>query len=71
MFTALPDAAAVADGIRIPEYFLRWHQSNALSTVGEGRPAGPLRARARELPMAAADVVGRKLLDLDGAPHSF
>jgi hypothetical protein len=67
MFNALPPTAIVADGIRIPEYFLRWHQSNALSVIGEKRLADPLRERALELPLSQEDLVGRALLSLDQA----
>jgi hypothetical protein len=67
MFSALPPEAIAEDGLRVPEYFLRWHQSNALAAIGEERLADPLRTRTRELPFAEKDVVGRALLDLDQA----
>lgn len=67
MFTALPPEAIAEDGLHVPEYFLRWHQSNALAAIGEERLADPLRMRTRELPFAEKDVVGRALLDLDQA----
>jgi transcriptional regulator with XRE-family HTH domain len=71
IFDALPDDMIAADGIRIPEYFLRWHQSNALSIVGEGRLAGPLRERAMTLSFGSGDLVGRSLLCLDQAALMF
>ena len=67
MFAALPADATVEDGMRVPEYFLRWHQSNALSVIGERQLADPLRERTLELPFSARDVVGRALLELDEA----
>jgi hypothetical protein len=71
IFDALPESMIAADGIRIPEYFLRWHQSNALSIVGEARLAGPLRRRALEQPLSRGDLVGRSLLYLDEADLLF
>ena len=71
VFDALPQGQDVADGVRIPEYFLRWHQSNALSMIGEARLADPLRKRALELPMGSNDPVGRALLGLDEASLKF
>lgn len=71
IYEALPPNMIAADGIRIPEYFLRWHQSNALSIIGEGRLADPLRKRALELPLGKNDVVGRGLLHLDEASLLF
>lgn len=67
MFSALPSEAIVEDGLRVWEYVLRWHQSNALAAIGEERLAAPVRTRARELPFAKKDVVGRVLLDFDQA----
>ncbi|WP_156371195.1 hypothetical protein [Nocardia arizonensis] len=67
MFAALPDSETVADGLHITEYFLRWHQSNALTVIGEQATADILRARALELPFARQDEVGRALLRLDEA----
>jgi hypothetical protein len=67
IFDALPQPQIAADGIRIPEYFLRWHQSNALSMIGEGELAKPLRQRALELPLGSSDLIGRALLLLDEA----
>lgn len=61
-----PDAVA-ADRIHVPEFCLRWHQSNALSAIGERRLADPLRARTLELPYAEKEIVGRTLLHLDEA----
>jgi len=71
IFDALPQDYGVADGVRIPEYFLRWHQSNALSIIGEARLADPLRGRALELLMSKNDLVGRALLGLDEASLMF
>ena len=71
IFEALPREQDVANGVKIPEYFLRWHQSNALSIIGEARLAGPLRMRALELPMGNIDLVGRALLGLDEASLMF
>ncbi|GAB2603884.1 hypothetical protein Aab01nite_47680 [Paractinoplanes abujensis] len=71
IFDELPPEMIAADGIRIPEYFLRWHQSNALSIVGEGRLADPLRHRALELTSVSGDLVGRSLLHLDRAAVMF
>jgi transcriptional regulator with XRE-family HTH domain len=71
IFDALPDNMIAADGIRIPEYFLRWHQSNALSIVGEARLADPLRRRALTLSDGNGDLVGRSLLHLDRAALMF
>ncbi|EIV94756.1 hypothetical protein FraQA3DRAFT_4537 [Frankia sp. QA3] len=71
VFDALSPGHIAADGIRIPEYFLRWHQSNALSVIGEGRLADPLRRRALELPLGRGDLVGRALLLLDQATLAF
>jgi hypothetical protein len=71
IFNALPSSAIAADGIRIPEYFLRWHQSNALSVVGERELAEELRKRALELPFSRQDLVGRALLVLDEASLLF
>ena len=71
IFGALPPDMTAADGIRIPEYFLRWHQSNALSIIGEGRLSGPLRQRALTLSYESGDLVGRSLLHLDQAALMF
>lgn len=71
IFNALPPEKTAADGIHIPEYFLRWHQSNALSIAGEARLADPLRRRALELPGSRGDLVGRSLLLLDEASLLF
>ena len=71
IFDALPATMIAADGIRIPEYFLRWHQSNALSIVGESRLADPLRQRAMKLSCTSGDMVGRSLLYLDRAALQF
>jgi transcriptional regulator with XRE-family HTH domain len=71
IFEALPEQQIAADGIRIPEYFLRWHQSNALSIIGEARLADPLRRRALELPLGNSDLIGRALLGLDEAFLTF
>jgi hypothetical protein len=67
MFDLIPDEAAIEDGVRVPEYFLRWHQSNALTAIGEKEWADRLRRRTLELPFATKDLVGRALLDLDEA----
>jgi transcriptional regulator with XRE-family HTH domain len=71
IFNALPPEKTTADGFHVPEYFLRWHQSNALSLIGESRLADPLRRRALELPGSRGDVVGRSLLLLDEASLLF
>jgi transcriptional regulator with XRE-family HTH domain len=71
IFEALPQQQIIPDGIRIPEYFLRWHQSNALSIIGEARLADPLRRRALELPLGNGDLIGRALLRLDEASLRF
>jgi transcriptional regulator with XRE-family HTH domain len=71
VFEALPQEQIAADGIRIPEYFLCWHQSNALSIIGEARLADPLRSRALKLPMGKGDLIGRALLGLDEASLRF
>jgi transcriptional regulator with XRE-family HTH domain len=70
-FDALPQQQIAADGVRIPEYFLRWHQSNALSIIGEARLANPLRRQALELPLGKGDLIGRALLGLDEASLMF
>lgn len=67
MFTALADTETVADGLHVTEYFLRWHQSNALTVIGAKNHADPLRARALELPFSQQDQVGEALLRLDEA----
>jgi hypothetical protein len=71
VFDSLPADMIAADGIRIPEYFLRWHQSNALSIVGAGRLADPLRQRALTLSAESGDLVGRSLLHLDRSALMF
>ncbi|RJO79230.1 hypothetical protein D5S18_02515 [Nocardia panacis] len=67
MFEALPPRATAEDNIGTSEYILRWHQSHALSSIGEWRAAEEIRGRVLELPMAHRDQVGRALLDLDMA----
>ncbi|MEV0292768.1 hypothetical protein [Nocardia sp. NPDC050710] len=67
MFAALPEAQTVADGLHVTEYFLRWHQSNALTAIGERRQAEVLRQRALDLPFSRQDEVGGALLRLDEA----
>ncbi|MEV0064572.1 helix-turn-helix transcriptional regulator [Nocardia sp. NPDC050718] len=67
MFAALPDTETVADGLHVTEYFLRWHQSNALTMIGMKSQADPLRTRALELPFSRQDQVGEALLQLDQA----
>lgn len=67
VFEALPTHQVAADGLRVPEYFVCWHQSTALSILGEARLADPLRRRALELPLGRTDLVGRALLHLDKA----
>jgi len=67
MFAALPAAATVEDGTKISEYFLRWHESNALSVVGEDKLAREMRALALAHPFAGRDLAGRALLELDQA----
>ncbi len=67
MFAELPDSETTADGLHVTEYFLRWHQSNALTVIGERATADILRDRAMELPFARQDEVGRALLRLDEA----
>ncbi|MFI6165961.1 helix-turn-helix domain-containing protein [Nocardia sp. NPDC051052] len=67
MFAVLPEAEAVADGCHIIEYFLRWHQSAALTALGATTDAGVLRTRALELPFSRQDPVGALALRLDDA----
>lgn len=67
MFAALPDTATTDDNLGTSEYILRWHQSHALSSIGDWRAAESIRDRMLELPMAEKDQVGRALLDLDMA----
>ncbi|MEU7138141.1 hypothetical protein ABZ942_01685 [Nocardia sp. NPDC046473] len=67
MFAALSDEETVADGFRVSEYLLRWHQANSLALVGAHAQAAPLRDRVLELPLAQHDQVGRALLHLDKA----
>lgn len=67
MFDVLPDEAVVQDGVHISEYFLRWHQANALTVAGEKQLADLVRQRAFELPFSSKDFVGRMLLELDQA----
>ncbi|GAA5073263.1 hypothetical protein GCM10023319_06440 [Nocardia iowensis] len=67
MFAALPATATTDDNLGTSEYILRWHQSHALSSVGDWRAAESIRQRMLELPMAEKDQVGRALLDLDMA----
>ncbi|WP_405161830.1 helix-turn-helix transcriptional regulator [Nocardia sp. NBC_01499] len=67
MFAALPDTATTDDNLGTSEYILRWHQSHALSSIGDWRAAEAIRGRMLELPMAEKDQVGRALLDLDMA----
>ncbi|MFD6161040.1 hypothetical protein ACFWF7_42860 [Nocardia sp. NPDC060256] len=67
MFTALPEAETVADGCHITEYFMRWHQSVALTAIGARTDADALRTRALELPFSRQDEVGTAALHLDEA----
>ncbi|MGY2011173.1 hypothetical protein ACW9HJ_28135 [Nocardia gipuzkoensis] len=67
MFSSLPEKETVEDGLHISEYFLRWHQSNALTAVGAATSAETFRTRALELPFSRQDRVGRILLHLDNA----
>ncbi|MFI9403606.1 helix-turn-helix domain-containing protein [Nocardia sp. NPDC052316] len=67
MFDALPETATTDDNLGTSEYILRWHQSHALSSIGDWRAAEAVRDRMLELPMAEKDQVGRALLDLDMA----
>ncbi|MFG1793214.1 helix-turn-helix domain-containing protein [Nocardia sp. NPDC049149] len=67
MFAELPEAETVADGFRVSEYLLRWHQANSLALVGAHAEAAPLRAFVRDLPLANHDQVGWALLNLDEA----
>ncbi|WP_433662990.1 helix-turn-helix domain-containing protein [Nocardia sp. CA-128927] len=67
MFAALPDTATTDDNLGTSEYILRWHQSHALSSIGDWRAAESIRDRMLELPMAEKDQIGRALLDLDMA----
>ncbi|MFI5782954.1 hypothetical protein [Nocardia sp. NPDC051570] len=67
MFATLPETERVADGCHIVEYFLRWHQSGALTAIGARADAEALRARALELPSSHLDPVGRAVLHLDAA----
>ena len=71
MWSALPDTSKVEDGVRLPEYLLRWHQSNALTVIGCHERAEALRRRAMELPLSANDDEGRTLLILDEAASLF
>ncbi|MFE3544640.1 helix-turn-helix domain-containing protein [Nocardia sp. NPDC059177] len=71
MFAALPESETVADGLHVTEYFLRWHQSNALTMIGMKDHADPLRTRALELPFSRQDLVGEALLRLDEAALSL
>ncbi len=65
MFEALPSTATSDDNLGTSEYILRWHQSHALTSIGDRRAAEEMRARVLELPMAEKDQVGRALMDLD------
>lgn len=65
VFAALPATATTDDNLGTSEYILRWHQSHALTSLGDRRAAEEMRARVLELPMASKDRVGRALLDLD------
>ncbi|MCM6772489.1 helix-turn-helix domain-containing protein [Nocardia sp. CDC159] len=65
MFAALPATATTDDNLGTSEYILRWHQSHALTSLGDRKAAEEMRARVLELPMADKDQVGRALLDLD------
>ncbi|MFI9510063.1 helix-turn-helix domain-containing protein [Nocardia sp. NPDC052566] len=65
MFAALPSTATTDDNLGTSEYILRWHQSHALTAIGDRRSGEEIRQRVLELPMAAKDHVGRSLLDLD------
>ncbi|QIS09631.1 helix-turn-helix domain-containing protein [Nocardia arthritidis] len=65
LFAALPSESTADDNLGTSEYILRWHQSHALSSIGDWRAAEELRNRVLELPMAQKDQVGRSLLDLD------
>ncbi len=67
MFTELPLEETTDDNLGTSEYILRWHQSHALSSIGDWRSAEEIRTRMLELPMADKDHVGRSLLDLDMA----
>ncbi len=67
MFANLPSDVKSDDNLGISEYILRWHQSHALSSIGDWRAAEELRQRMLSLPMADKDQVGRSLLDLDMA----
>ncbi|MFI5781170.1 hypothetical protein [Nocardia sp. NPDC051570] len=67
MFSSLPEAETAADGYHVTEYFLRWHQSNALTALGRHAEADVLRTRALELPFSRQDRVGQELLHLDAA----
>lgn len=71
MFAALPGTETTADGCHITEYFLRWHQSNALTAVGVTAEANALRKRALELPFSQKDKVGQALLRLDEAASTI
>ncbi|KZM68374.1 hypothetical protein AWN90_10835 [Nocardia terpenica] len=71
MFAALPGTETTADGCHITEYFLRWHQSNALTAVGVKAEANALRRRALELPFSQKDKVGQALLRLDEAASTI
>ncbi|TCO47361.1 hypothetical protein EV192_117101 [Actinocrispum wychmicini] len=71
MWSALPSTAKVEDGVRLPEYLLRWHQSNALTVIGRHQWANTLRRRAMELPLSVKDDDGRTLLVLDQAASLF
>ena len=53
MFAKLPFTENVDDGIRVSEYFLRWHQSNGLTVVNEKRLSNIFRNRALELPFVS------------------
>ncbi|MFI6048391.1 helix-turn-helix domain-containing protein [Nocardia sp. NPDC051321] len=67
MFATLPEAQTVADGCHITAYFLRWHQSAALTAVGARADADALRTQALELPFSRQDQVGEAALHLDEA----
>ncbi|MGK8504990.1 hypothetical protein [Nocardia asiatica] len=71
MFSSLPEKETTEDGLHISEYFLRWHQSNALTAVGAKLQADAFRARALELPFSRQDHVGRLLLHLDDAESAI
>lgn len=67
MFARLPSTENVDDGIRVSEYFLHWHQSNACTVINEKRLSDIFRNRALELPFASRDHIGGVPLELDEA----